>query len=148
MIEEANGKAGSSKWPQNTKVTFTAGRDQTLGPARGLFLFEGTKMGSREFPGKAAPCTVYTLITVAGAIQDGQLAFCVRPQVNPSRPNNQVTVTEQWYDRATYTAMHMGLVAKYDMEPNRTFDVGVGVMDKKGERLGGTNRLWHTNPWG
>jgi len=105
------------------------------------FLFGGSefKAATEAERQVGAPETAITAVNVFGKKHEGEHVVCVEKVITGS--NGVVTQALAWMTEGEYAAEHRGLWQKYDMEPNREFNVGEGLRSEGGEHLGGANEL-------
>lgn len=120
--------------PTNVDRTTTAYIDHP----DGTFLFTGSKSDLVSY-GLNQLGTRMTVINVHGMRHSGAQVFCVEKVV--TEPEGGIKTTQKWMDSNTYTGQHAALWLSYNMEPNRSFDTGVGLRSPTGAYLGGGNEL-------
>ncbi|KAI6811534.1 hypothetical protein KC340_g13433 [Hortaea werneckii] len=71
---------------------------------------------------------------------EGEYWFCVEMIITVHATNIRQTIQE-WKSVAQYSAIHQELWGKFDMEPNRDFNIGVGLRAEGGEHLNGSSEI-------
>ncbi|KAI7325837.1 hypothetical protein KC315_g7753 [Hortaea werneckii] len=71
---------------------------------------------------------------------EGEYWFCVEMVITYHAQNARQTI-HNWKSIAQYSAMHEELWNKFDMEPNRDFNIGVGLRSEGGEHLDGSSEI-------